>query len=536
MYKPTGTQSSSTEPTQPSKISNQEDVLADNIQACIKQQTLWMRLSPLSVIFFLFKLVSQLINQAFTALMPLGVLIVNADNKSLTIILVVTAFVTLVLLSSFLEYLFFKFQFQSDKVQIHQGVLKKKQRIVAFDKVQNINILQPFYFKPFNLVTLKLETAGSKTSEANLAGISQVQAEAYKQTILDYQKAFGSQTDDDSSLITDNNQPHSVGDLLFQSKMSDIIKYGLTSNGMFWFFVFIAPVFSVLQKSIEGWLTTKVEASVALLGGGIQGGSLLALVVFISIVLLMISFSIIGAIFRYHNYQLNLSKQTLQRKSGLLSTHQESAKLAKIQAFISKTNFIGRYFGVENITLKQASGTINQANAQGNLFIVPSQKPQQVKHLLTKVLGLNVFHSNLKPIHSRYRLKTWLFLMALPVFASAIITLKAGSYWSLAPLSLGVILWPLISLRWKKYGYAIDNEFASFQSGFIGHKRISFALFKAQRVVIKRSPLQRKRNLATLKIYLASLTITIPYMPMDDARYWFDKISQQIETVDSNWF
>ena len=65
---------------------------------------------------------------------------------------------------------------------------------------------------------------------------------------------------------------------------------------------------------------------------------------------------------------------------------------------------------------------------------------------------------------------------------------------------------------------------------------ITFPLFKAQRVSISQSPMQKRKDLATLKIYLASDRIEIPYVPIEHAHAWFDQISYKIETTKQNWF
>jgi len=140
----------------------------------------WDRLSPFSILFFLSKIFSQVINNLLPSLAPMGVLILNSDSKATTALLVFVGAFVLLVLNAVLQYLFFRYKIEDSKILIHEGVFKKSQRVISFDKVQNINILQPFYFKFFELVTLQLETAGSKNNEANLAGINSVNAEKIK--------------------------------------------------------------------------------------------------------------------------------------------------------------------------------------------------------------------------------------------------------------------------------------------------------------------------------------------------------------------
>lgn len=492
----------------------------------------WFKLSAISIIFFLSRMANQLFNQALPSLAPLAIVLFNSDNKATTALLILGASILLLISSSVLQYLFFLYQIHEDKILIHEGVFKKQQRVINFEKIQNINILQPFYFKPFKLVTLQLETAGSKNSEANLSGVTQEKAEALKSLILNFQSHNDIKENQKYAPSTEQST-----EILSTANTKDLIKYGLTSNGMFWFFVFTAPIYGMLDDIIEKWIgAEKIELLINLLGGGFNGGLVLVISIVFIIFVLMISFSILGSIFRFHNYQLTLNNNTLKRFSGLLSTQEESAKIPKIQAFVNQTNFIGRWLKVENIAIKQASGNQNKQASRNKLFIIPTKTREQTNQLLSIILNLPRLHSNLNKINSRYILKTWLVLMLLPITLTIFLVLSSKSGWPLVILGLGLILWPLINLRWKNFGYAIDENYATFRSGFLGFKRITFLLFKVQRVVIKQSPLQKRRDLATLIIFLASDKITIPYIPIKDAEEWYDRISFKIETTQKNWF
>ena len=206
------------------------------------------------------------------------------------------------------------------------------------------------------------------------------------------------------------------------------------------------------------------------------------------------------------------------------------------QAFVNQTNFIGRWLKVENVVLKQASGAQNAQTARAKLFVIPTLAKTQVLELLKFILNSEGFDTPLNQINKRYILKTWLKVMSVPTILSLIMMLNIGSYpvWFL--LLSGIVLFPLVYLRWRNFGYAINDNFATIRSGFFGFRRITFPLFKAQRVSISQSPMQKRKDLATLKIYLASDRIEIPYVPIEHAHAWFDQISYKIETTKQNWF
>ncbi len=134
----------------------------------------WQRLSPLSIIFFAGKQVSHLIKDALPSMAPLAVVIFTSDNKAWWSFAIASGLIILIVISAFLQFWFFKFRQHASKVLINDGVFKKNHRVIQFDRIQNINILQPLYFKPFKLVTLQIETAGAKGKEAKQLYIAPV--------------------------------------------------------------------------------------------------------------------------------------------------------------------------------------------------------------------------------------------------------------------------------------------------------------------------------------------------------------------------
>ncbi|MCW8999468.1 MAG: PH domain-containing protein, partial [Kangiellaceae bacterium] len=478
----------------------------------------WKRLSPISILFFLSKVVTHLIKDALPGLAPLIVIIANADNKVWLTGLILTGLGILILSSAVLQFWFYRFNVQENKILINEGVFKKKQRILGFERIQNINIIQPFYFKLFSLVTLQLETAGSKGNEADLAGISRELAEEIKQTVL----TIKSQTVENEETLDEQQEEET--NLLAICDLKHLIQYGVTSNGMFWFLVFIAPFMGMLDEILEKWIGEEnIKAVVEYLGGGVQGGIFLAVIVFLTLIFGMLLFSILGAIVRYYNYELTLKDNTLKRHSGFLSTHEESAKLTKIQAFVIQTNFVGKWLSVENVVLKQASGQTNQQSAKAGLFVIPTRTKIQSKELLNKCLEFDDSLSKAELISRRYILKNSLIWSIIPIGVCSVLYFAHESYLALLPMILSPVLAAIFYQRWKNFRYQIGRNFGVFRSGFFGYKKIYFPLFKAQRVIISQSLLQKRAGLANLTVFLASERVSIPYIPMSVATDWFDR-------------
>ncbi len=513
---------------QPESSSNENKTSTDN----------WLRLSPASVVFFISKQIFHLVKDALPGLAPLAIIIFNSDNKVWLSSLIGIGMLTLLIVGSILQFWFFRYQFKGDKIYVKQGVFNKQETTLRFERVQNINMVEPFYYAPFSLVTLQLESAGSNKNEVNLAGIHKDAATEIKADILKAKARFEQNKLDNPNTENLNEADlinEQSSDLLATANIKQLVKYGLSSNGLFFFLIFLAPFAGMLDNLMENIIGKEnILKMVELLGGGIQGGFILVALVIFTVLFCMILFSILGAIFRFYHYQLSLNDHTLKRRSGLLNTHEESVKLPKIQAFIQQTNFIGKWFKIENIVLKQVSTQIG--NAKANLFVVPVRTKEQSVKLSKICINCNETFNQLKQVSKKYFyrgvIQSSLFIIALTLFLYFVSSSKLTL--------LVLILIPFISLiirkRWLNYGYQLGENFAQFRSGFWGYRKTTFELFKVQKITIRQSYFQKRGGFANIDITLASSRISIPYVPLQDAINWTNKISYKIESTEQNWF
>lgn len=79
----------------------------------------------------------------------------------------------------------FRFRVEDDAVRVRRGVFEHKELRVRFSRVQNVQLGQPVYFRPFGLVQFSLETPGAAEREVELPGIPRRLAEEMRDRILD---------------------------------------------------------------------------------------------------------------------------------------------------------------------------------------------------------------------------------------------------------------------------------------------------------------------------------------------------------------
>ncbi len=85
---------------------------------------------------------------------------------------------------SFVAWRFTGFQIVGRELRIHEGVLSRRVRTVPLERLQAIEVIQPFQARPFGLAELKLDVAGAEKAEAPLSFLPVERARELRATLL----------------------------------------------------------------------------------------------------------------------------------------------------------------------------------------------------------------------------------------------------------------------------------------------------------------------------------------------------------------
>jgi putative membrane protein len=119
---------------------------------------------------------------------------------------------------------------------------------------------------------------------------------------------------------------------------------------------------------------------------------------------------------------------------------------------------------------------------------------------------------------------------------AAVITvlLTAAAYWAIEPWGiLGLALIPLLFVRakmWARYArYADEGGVVAMREGWLDRTWRIADRTKLQGAVLRQSPWDRRRGMATISLDTAGATdrgppLTIPYMHVADARSLVDRL------------
>lgn len=164
----------------------------------------WQRVSPWALVYFIVHFAFRFVKDGVFNLLPIMIVFVTqVENKLFWGQIAIAVAVVALLIYSFAYYLNFRFCITDEHdILLNKGVFKKERLTLNFLRVQNVNIAEPFYFKPLSLVNCIFDAAGSTSQEAVLPGVTTQYAEQLREQVLAYkatqqQQAYAKQQTDD---------------------------------------------------------------------------------------------------------------------------------------------------------------------------------------------------------------------------------------------------------------------------------------------------------------------------------------------------
>lgn len=454
--------------------------------------------------------------------------------------LVITAIGTaIVLASATIAYLFYRYRVVEDAVQVKRGALFKQHLNLPFSRIQNVNIEHPFYFRPLGRVTLKIDGAGSRGEEVNVAALEDREAQALRDFIM-RKRALERSGHMPATARSEATAGAGTEAAFFSRSVGDLVLHGLTNNRA------ALAVAAIVGASAQSGVSPVAVArrlgiDVVVAGWSVGRLALLVVLSFIAVAATLAVLSVIVSVVTYFGFTLYRSGDSLTIKRGLLTRHEIHVKKSRIQAIHLRQDWLDRLLGRYNVVLERITHLINDADllaAQSKRIVVPSVRTAEVPIITDEILpACRPAELDFTPVHVRWFVKkaaiaSLVYLLAAGVVATAL----EGLGWLipalLAAWSLHVVL---LWLRFKAGGLAVDGDVVVVRSGAIGINYRIFSADKVQNVTHVQSLLMRRHDLSSVDVRTASTPMRVPYLPTPFVRRVIDYCVYRAESSARSW-
>jgi putative membrane protein len=513
----------------------------------------WQVLSPVAILYFTASIFRHLFGNIIYLIPALAVSYKSVlEHPYIWLPGILMAFL-LLMLFAFVSFKVYRYRLTEGNIEIRSGIFSKKHLNLPFSRVQNVKIEQPIYYRFTGHACLQLDTAGSAKSEAKLIALKLDFAQKLK-TLIQNQVPYNTVDTHQSNILANSAELRvCAADKLQQQervlnhrKLSDLVIHGITSNRIWIFLGGLAPFYDNIFNAINEWLGAlgvDLAELFSLQTHSLFEVGLYVLSLTMLIVLILVGFSVIGAIVSFYGYTLSKLDDKYIRRSGLFTKHEVSMRLSRLQMIVQKQDWLDVLLKRINLKFEQTNSfSQNQSSSAANgKIIVPSIKPDESQALINDAYPQNslnnlISNNQFAPISKRFILRNVVFIlmpMWLIIMNATIRNDNLTASVSVSILFAG--LCALIVLRWKRWGIARDEQFVYLRKGLLGVDYYCFPTYKVQQTQFKQNLLMKRRQLATVKFVLASGMLKVPMIPEKLAYQLIDESLYQVESCHKSW-
>ncbi|MCK7590921.1 PH domain-containing protein [Subsaxibacter sp. CAU 1640] len=466
----------------------------------------------------------------FPALVALGFGLFR-KNSFLTwspwmIALIIFVLLLLMLGVAVLKYLNFKFHVADDDFHLDTGIIEKDKTIIPKSKIQNVYIQQNFLQQIINVVSLKVESAGDKKSEIEINALSRPMALQLKKALFDRKSA----TVETNDIFQDEVEAN----VFFKISIKRLFLEGLLHNHLKSFAIITSFAFGIyyeFKSIIEDLQINDNLDQLTTYEDGLAQVLYLNLLLGFIVLIISIVYSVVRIVIGNFNLEVIENNKTIEISKGLLNKVSLTLTPDKIQNVIVKTNALKRRLNLHSLYVKQAMTNEKQSKNFGIIAL----EDVHIQHLLDKLLQ-NYHTSDEKRKPSSYYKRIMAFYSLLFL---VLINLIAVVLFDYNALFVNLFLVPFMALsvhyRYKKAYYNITEPFLTVGSGFIDTKKEIINIHKLQAVKLVQNIFQKRRGVASVIVYTASKSVTIPYVNEKQAKSIYDFLLFKVESEGKNW-
>lgn len=430
---------------------------------------------------------------------------------------------------SIVAYYRYFYHVEEEELIIQKGVFNQSRTKLPFERIQNLHIEQNVLHRSLNVVSLRIESAGSAGSEVTIDALKRPEAELLRDYIFEQKEEVVSGGEDRQEQRIP--QPAS---LVLELSLPDLLRVGVTQNHLATAGVIAGGVFGFVF-TVAGTIGKDALEQLYGLLPGLQSDGFWVYV-YLAIGLFVVAFivTLLRTISRYYQLQFYEQRDAFSLKAGLLNRREARMQKRKIQLVRWADNPLRRLLGLYRLSIHQAVS--GQVSRRENINIPGCRQAQVEDVLYSSFDGVEGATFDTHGISKHYYLWFWRFYGLLPG------VIFGGLWWFLgeprfALPAFGFPLFALLYLRvyQQRFQLGVSTAYLRTVRGVVGRSFDLLPMYKVQSVSIHQSFYQRRRGLATIELFTAGGDLTVPFVPLELARGLQDYVLYRVETSREYW-
>ena len=420
------------------------------------------------------------------------------------------------------QWMAFRYRLDDDELIIDSGVLSRRRRVVPLARIQNVDLKRSPLERLAGVAELRLETAsGGSDTEAGLAVLALDEAEALQTRLRQRRDAArsgdaGARTEDDGTAgaardgdrngEADAASSHSgrTEETLLELSVADLAVAGATSNEAGLIAAGLATGVEILDdlgglQRVDAWLESVFTQGASM---GVTGALRVGAGLVVAFIVLGWLVSIVATVVRFWGFTLTRSGDDLRREYGLLSRHQSTVPLRRVQTIRVEQTLLRRPLGLAAMKIETAGTSPQQrqeAQGGGAEAYVPITRQRDVGRLLRAVFDDARFEGvEMRPVAPISQRRGFVRL-AVPIVLGTVAAAWFDTM-GLAVAGLLVPAWFFARAQYRARAWARPEGYAIVRNGVLTRTNAVIPEHKIQTLHMRETPFQRRWALATLMI------------------------------------
>ncbi|WP_339859901.1 PH domain-containing protein [Pseudohongiella acticola] len=486
------------------------------------------RVSLWALIYFIGRTLVLFARHALN-LLPLLVVIVTGGEQLRTTLLwaIAVGLPVLIVAHAAASWWFFRYCATEDTLHLREGIFKRRQLTLEYERIQQADIRQPWYFRPFSQAVLGVESAGSQGREVELAGLTHTHAESLKQAMMQHRRVPHA----DRETFNGETSASSTANLEMVLPARELARFGLIHNPV----LLVFPVAGYLLSQfdlVDEWLLPRLEGlSYATLNGGsvLQNVSLWSAALML-ILAIVIGLSVLIAIIRYHGFTLTVAGQRYQTRAGLLTIVSRSFQYIRLQRLVWSQGLVARLLKRKSLRIDQ-SGRPDTMKQAKTFFIPVLDHDRESQLWQTLRLSEPVWQS----FHPMSMALPWFIFTSMTAIIAGLAT-SGDVFWTLLTVAVGASLIALLVWgRWRRRAYFVNDDWLALRYGLFGQQQRWIPACKMQTLRVRQGPWLRLWGMSALLVYSAAGRERIAWLPCRQVEALQDHLMSITANFQGRW-
>ncbi|MBC2200246.1 PH domain-containing protein [Listeria welshimeri] len=349
--------------------------------------------------------------------------------------LIIVIVVLLVLTPAVLKYITYKYTLEDQGIRIKYGLIFRKNTYIPYERIQTVQKKQWFFFIPFNVCQVLIETAGGNgKAEADLVAVPVGVVDELKDLRDGKKEAIQEvtpETEEKEVAEAEVEAPEKT--VVLQTKQ--LILMAVTSGGVFGTLLIVLAFMQQFRDVIPtDWMETQAEQLWKM-------GIIVFIILIILLLLVLWGISIVTTLFKYFQFKLMKYPHSLVIEKGLLERNHTTISLARIQGITIIESPLRQMLGLVAVKVITA-GNSGDEKQSGDILLLPIMKKDLALKTLKEMLPNYVFEieeMERAPKSSLRRfLRIYLIWTIIPALVASIMFFPLGLVSFILPILAGI--------------------------------------------------------------------------------------------------